>query len=66
MAENSLSIPEAAHRLGAPYNRVYAAVLEGAVPSKREQHGARGVYRIAESDLPRLARELGISLPAGQ
>ena len=58
--EQQLGLPEAARRIGAPYLRVWHAVVRGEVRAVRDGWS----YLVRESDLKVLAAAVGAPWPA--
>jgi hypothetical protein len=57
----SVTLPEACHRVGAPYLKIWHVVASGRV--RAERAGPAGRYRVAVEDLPLLAAAVGATPP---
>jgi hypothetical protein len=54
-----LKLSDASRQLGIPYQRLFLAVVAGAVPAERNGAGSR--WLVKESDLPSIAKTLGLT-----
>jgi hypothetical protein len=61
LSTTKLRLSDACRQLGIPYQRLFLAVTSGTVPAERNETGSRWV--IKKSDLPDIAKTLGVDAP---